>query len=192
MVQDVNPGDTRGALNEPAGSRLPSQRSYLIPLLAAFVGFVACYAWIQVTDKQVIGAVVQVEEVSSGLGLVARVDTGAAVSSIHCPVGAYEITDPSPEPEENVGKAIRLRLENQQGETARIDSRIEGRISVRNADHSEARYLMTLTLVCDGVRRTAHATLNDRAHMQQRVLLGRDFLKGAFVVDVTKDNPYPD
>jgi hypothetical protein len=54
---------------------------------------------------RLIGATTLVTEVTTGLPLPARVDTGATSCSIHCE--AFEIKDADPNPKENIGKPNR-------------------------------------------------------------------------------------
>ena len=73
-------------------------------------------------DKHVIGATATVEEVRSDLLFKARVDTGATTSSLH--VDEFVIEDEAERMEDNVGKTIRFRMKNQDGESEWLKSRI--------------------------------------------------------------------
>lgn len=143
------------------------------------------------SPKKPIGAIAEVEETSSGLNLTARVDTGAGLSSVHCSSDDIKIEEPSPDPAENVGKPVRIRLENHEGQQAWIDSVINGFITIRNAEHCENRYCVSLKVRYEGQEREVQATLNDRSKMKHRMLLGREFLEGAYVVDVEQDSASP-
>jgi hypothetical protein len=49
-----------------------------------------------------------------------------------------------------------------------------------------------IKLTCKGITKETLVSLNDRAQMKYPLLLGRDFLKDDFLVDVSRDNPdYP-
>jgi hypothetical protein len=113
-----------------------------------------------------IGAAAIVTEATTGLSFLARVDTGADSTSIHCPPESIEIADASEEASENVGKTARLTLTGSDGRQAEVPARIEGYIGVRNADHLEDRYLVRLRLRASGVERDAQVTLNDRSSMR--------------------------
>ena len=139
----------------------------------------------------IIGETAAVTEVSTGVEFTARVDTGAAVSSIHVEPDDVEIVDESPKPEKNVSKKVRLRLDNGEGEKAWVETRIEDYVEVRNAERAEHRYRVRLPLECDGVQKLAVVNLNDRSAMTYRLLLGRDFLRDDFVVDVAHRGPQP-
>ncbi len=136
-----------------------------------------------------IGATANITEDSSGVALTARVDTGARATSLHCSEDDLVIIDESPIAEENIGKPARLRVQNVNGESAWISTRIDSHIEVRNAEHAERRYCVVLPLQHKGVRKRTLVTLNDRSTMSYRMLLGRNFLDGNFVVDVSRQGP---
>ncbi len=133
---------------------------------------------------RVIGPTAEVTEASSGLSFVARVDTGAAVTSLHCTPNDCLIEGASEDPWQNLGKPVRLRVENRRGIKAWIDTRIEDYVEVRSANGAEHRYRIRLPLRFGNVMKETVVNLNDRSSMSYRMLLGRDFLAGDFVVDV--------
>lgn len=138
-------------------------------------------------DKKRIGATAEVVEVASGLVYKARVDTGASVSSIHCE--QIDVENESANPGENVGRKVRLLLKNKRGDSKWLETVIVDYSPIRSIEAAKHRYYVRLTLSCLGVRRESLVTLNDRSKMSHRLLLGRDFLKGNFLVDVSRDNP---
>ena len=138
-----------------------------------------------------LGATALVTETQTGVRLTARVDTGAEVTSVHCPADAIAIADAAEDPRDNVGKQATLRLAGRGDQGGELTTRIEGLLRVRNADHAEDRYQVRLRLRVEGVERDALVTLNDRSAMRYPMLLGRDFLRGEFVVDVDSDNDQP-
>lgn len=131
-----------------------------------------------------IGPVAPITVAESGVTFEARVDTGAAVTSLHCPPGWVEIADAAPDPWANIGKSIRFRLENRDGEEAWIDTRITDYVEVRSANGAEHRYRIRLPLTFGEVCKETIINLKDRSAMSHRMLLGRDFLAGNFLVDV--------
>ena len=136
-------------------------------------------------DYHRIGPTATVVEVSSGLPFAARVDTGATSCSIHCE--RMEIEDASSDPQENVGKPIRFLVKNSHGETEWIESRIASHVTVRTSERSDDRYKVPLDLRWQDVEKKVLVTLNNREGMSYPVLLGRNFLRGDFLVDVTLD-----
>jgi hypothetical protein len=140
--------------------------------------------------KHVIGATAPIVEATSGLPFAARVDTGATTCSIHAL--KWEIADHSRRPLENVGKPIRILVENEKGNQAWIDAVIEGRVRVRSSvqsgDEYHGRYKVLLPLEWNGLKKRVLVTLNDRTDTEYPLLIGRNFLRGDFVVDVDVDN----
>ena len=137
---------------------------------------------VKLGEKHVIGATATVEEVRSDLLFRARVDTGATTSSLH--VEEFYIEDEAERMEDNVGKKIRFRMKNQDGESEWLESKIAEVSLVKTSVDQEHRYKVLLTLRLYEVKKKVLVTLNDRSHMKYPMLLGRNFLRGDFVVDV--------
>jgi hypothetical protein len=142
------------------------------------------------SPKHVIGATATVVETNSGLPFSARVDTGATTCSIHAI--EWEIEDRSRRPSENIGKPIRILIKNEKGDEAWIDGTVAGRVRVRSSvqkeDDYHGRYKVMLPLEWNGVKKDVLVTINDRTDMDYPLLIGRNFLRGDFVVDVEVDN----
>lgn len=140
--------------------------------------------------KHIIGATATIKEASTGLPFAARIDTGAKSCSIH--VEEFEITDAEKSPTRNIGKPIRFLLKNQNGDSQWVESTVAGRVRVRNSamddDDYHGRYKVRLTLEWEGVKKDVLVTLNDRTQMDYPLLIGRNFLRGDFLVDVSKDS----
>lgn len=137
--------------------------------------------------RRLIGPVADVVEDETGLNFVARVDTGAKRSSLH--VCEWEVIDGSSEMSENVGKSIRFRLENRQGNSEWLEREIAEVALIRTSERAELRYLVPLTFEHAGVEREVLVSLNDRSQMSFAMLLGRNFLAEEFVVDVAAIDP---
>lgn len=136
------------------------------------------------TALRLIGPVAEVQEVETGLAFQARVDTGARRCSLH--VAEWFVEDDSPTMTENVGKTIRFRLENRQGDSSWLERKIVEVALITTSEDEEMRYLVPLKLHLDGVDRQVLVSLNDRSKMSYPMLLGRNYLAGEFVVDVTE------
>jgi len=140
--------------------------------------------------KRIIGATALVTETDSGLAFPARVDTGAETCSLH--VERIEIEDKTARRLHNVGKSIRILLKDQHGQTHWIETVVADAVRVKSpslpggeVDH---RYKVRLTLECNDVRKEVLVTLNDRTDMEFPLLLGRNFLRGDFLVDVARND----
>jgi hypothetical protein len=162
----------------------------LIWVLAAFSSFPAKGETVAAPLKHVIGATATLTEATSGLKFAARVDTGATTCSIHAE--QWEIESHSRRPPENVGKPIRVLVRNEKGEEAWIETVVAGRVRVRSSVQSEddyhGRYKVRLPLEWNGLKKEVLVSINDRTDMDYPLLVGRNFLRGDFVVDVDVDN----
>ncbi len=133
---------------------------------------------------RMIGATALVTEMSSGLPLPARVDTGATCCSIHCE--ELEIKDADPDPKVNIGKPVRFLIHppesKDKGEW--IEAKIVDHVKIRTSESEDERYKVRLKLKVDDVEKKVLVTLNDREKMKYPVLLGRNFLRDDFLVNV--------
>lgn len=140
-------------------------------------------------DKQIIGATATLRETLSGLAFPARIDTGAATCSLH--VEKLEIHDKSAKRTNNVGKTARFLLRDAEGNTKWIEAPIAAAVRVKSSSlrsgEYDHRYKVRLTLEWKGCRKEVLVTLNDRTNMDYPLLVGRNFLEGDFLVDVSQD-----
>jgi hypothetical protein len=132
-----------------------------------------------------IGPVTTVTEVSTGLPFPARVDTGATTCSIH--YEEMEIEDAADNPEKNVGKRVRILVKNPDGEKEWINTKIVDHVTVRTTTDEDERYKVRLKLRWQDVEKRVLVTLSDREKMKYPLLLGRNFLRGDFLVYVDLD-----
>lgn len=141
-------------------------------------------------SKRIIGATATITESTSGLAFAARVDTGAATCSINAT--KWVIEDSAQRPLGNIGKPIRVLLKNEKGDEAWIDAVVAARVRVRSSvqkeDDYHGRYKVRLPLEWNGVSKTVLVSINDRTDMDYPLLIGRDFLRGDFLVDVDIDS----
>lgn len=138
---------------------------------------------------RVIGATAKLTEKASGYEYPARIDTGAATCSLH--VEQVEIENPSARRKENVGKKARILLRNNAGETKWVETVIAASVRVKSSTlesgEYDRRYKVRLTLCWKDFSKEVMVTLNDRADMEYPMLIGRNFLEGDFLVDVSLD-----
>ena len=130
--------------------------------------------------KQTVGdtEVVFVEE--ANLSFKARVDTGAKTSSIHAENIELDLSgDPR-------GKPISFDLVTKEGLSRKIKTRVSSVIKVRTSEMEENRYVVPLLIKWHDSKKTVLVTLNDRTKMKYRLLLGRNWLHGEFIVDIDK------
>ncbi len=143
-----------------------------------------------VAGRRVLGPVATVVESESNMQFIARVDTGAKTCSLH--TSEKEIAGGSKFMEDNLGKTIRFRIENRRGESQWLERPIAEVREIRTSEGEETRYLVPMQFTCKGVEREVLVSLNDRSRMTYAMLLGRNFLAGEFVVDVTGADDTPE
>jgi hypothetical protein len=168
----------------------PNRTVILLALCATVLGLVSAGGrTVSERKKHVIGATAKLTEVSSRIPFSARVDTGAESCSLH--VEEIEIKDESAAPLDNIGRSIRFLIKNEAGESDWIETTIAGVVRVRSSALKEGeydrRYKVRLTLEWGGVRKEVLVTLNDRTDMNYPLLVGRNFLRHDFLVDVDLD-----
>lgn len=132
-------------------------------------------------EKKIIGATEIVHFPELGWkDVAARVDTGAATSSIHC--ARVRVV-------ERGGKALlNIYLDAKKGAPQEVVSVADFKErTVRNSfGHTEKRYIIKTVIVVAGRKVRTEFSLADRCTMSYPVLLGRRLLKGRFLVDVSQ------
>jgi hypothetical protein len=140
------------------------------------------------SGKHVIGATATLREASTGIPFSARIDTGAKTCSLH--VEEIVIKNESQNRLKNIGKTIRFRIKGENGKTDWIETKIVAAVRVKSSvfknGEFDQRYKVRLTLQWNDVSKDVLVTLNDRADMEYPLLIGRNFLRGDFLVDVEK------
>jgi hypothetical protein len=133
--------------------------------------------------KQIIGATEVIEIVDANLSFKARVDTGAKTCSLHAEDINVDASEENPE-----GQPISFRIVNKNGQSRQINTRVVSAVIVKTAEGKEQRYTVPLTVKWHDSEKTILFTLNDRLTMEYPILLGRNWLRGRFLVDVEKNS----
>lgn len=136
--------------------------------------------------KHVIGATAKLMEKQSELIFSARVDSGAKSCSLH--IEKYEIVDESEKMADNIGKVVKFQVKNGENKTHWLESKIAGYVIIKTSDNRERRYKVPITFRWKNMEKEILVTLNNRDHMEYPLLLGRNFLRGDFLVDVEIDS----
>lgn len=163
-----------------------------LSLLVVALGSLSAYGENKADKKEftarMIGATALVTEVSTGIPLSARVDTGATCCSIHCE--KFEIKDADPDPKVNIGKPVRFFIQHRdgKGQGEWIEAKIVDHVKVRTSESEDERYKVRLKFRVDDVEKKVLVTLNDREKMKYPVLLGRNFLANDFLVNVSLED----
>ncbi|WP_110458043.1 RimK/LysX family protein [Shewanella algidipiscicola] len=139
---------------------------------------------VDVAEKQLIGPVAMINIVETGLQYKTRIDTGAVENSLHAV--DLKIEGGVEDMEKNVGKMIAFTTENEQGERQRVRSRIVETSLIRNAQGSEIRYMVELNVGEPGKEYKTKVNLRDRSKMTNKLLIGRNWLQGHYMVDVSR------
>ena len=134
-------------------------------------------------DKTVVGPKVFVSVEETGLTYLARTDTGSDSTALN----AWDLIVEQPEKNrvDNIGKMLRFRTANEKGKEIVARARIVDSIRVRSTNGIQERYVVELGVLYQGRRKVVNVSLSDRSHMNEMMLLGRDWLDGSFVVDVS-------
>jgi hypothetical protein len=145
---------------------------------------------VSTSEKHIIGATETITEANSGIEFAARIDTGAKTCSLH--VEQMEIEDESTRRLENIGKTVRFLIKGEGGKAAWLERQIVAAVRVKSSmlktGEFDQRYKVRLALEWKNVRKEVLVTLNDRTEMAYPMLIGRNFLRGDFLVDVAKQN----
>lgn len=128
--------------------------------------------------KIIIGAIEKVRVVPPNIVLKARIDTGAKTTSLD----ARDIT-----PFERDGKQwVRFTVVNGKKEYT-LEKKVIKTVQIkRHGKASQDRYVINIRMVLGNVSQLILVNLNDRDKYQYPVLIGRNFLRDNFIVDVSK------
>jgi hypothetical protein len=134
------------------------------------------------TARTIVGesAWISVDEIDHAIE--ARIDTGARTTSIHAI--DMQIEDAAKDFEANIGKPIRFTVVDAAGKQFKMSSTISGVTTVRNAQGTEQRYSVPLTLTWNDISKPTEVNLRDRSAMTYKLLIGRDWLSDDFLVNV--------
>lgn len=128
---------------------------------------------------KIIGSTETVDLPELGLSKVpAKIDTGAKTSVLHCKDFRVE--------KEGAKRYIYFKLQDDDKEHRFIVHR-EKKVK-SSFGESEIRYIFITKILMFGREYAIKLSLRDRSSMKYPMLLGYNFLKGKFLVDVSKDN----
>lgn len=136
----------------------------------------------RITEKQIIGAVERLQIKDAGLDYLARIDTGARTTSLHAI--DLEIEDDEGDYLKNVGKQATFTTINEQGKESILHKPISDITKINNAQGIEYRYMVKMDIIWKEQRKRIDINLRDRSSMKYKLLIGRDWLSGDFLVDV--------
>jgi hypothetical protein len=159
-----------------------TQLRVMIGALGATIGVLTGYIWATSLPLAAHEPVIIQE---AELAFTARLDTGATISSINAQ--DIEVSGGTGTPQRaDEGKNVRFTVENGLGEAVRIETSIAQVRGIQTSDCSELRYHVYLTVEHDGKAYHVLMNLNDRTRSKDKLLLGRNWLRHGFVVDVSR------
>jgi hypothetical protein len=134
-------------------------------------------------EKRIIGRKEKIHFHEFGLkNLVAKVDTGAYSSSLHCHILKITIKDGV-----EYVTFMPLVYKNKVRNAPEVKVPVSKKKLVKSSSgHAEERYFVKMLVHLNGHSLTTEFSLTDRSTMRHTILLGRKFLKGRFIVDVSK------
>jgi hypothetical protein len=136
-------------------------------------------------DAHVLGATEVIHLTDAGIDFRAIIDTGAYRTSIHAL--DIRIQDPAPRMRDNIGRRVEFLVVNEAGRSRRISSTISDAEPVRTSHGTEWRYVVPLRLRWRDVEKEVQVNLRDRTPMAYKLLVGRDWIRGDFLVDVERN-----
>jgi hypothetical protein len=132
----------------------------------------------------VIGEVAVIDFKDADFSCLARIDTGAASSSIH--VSNIKIDGDVEDIRENIGKMVTFETVNDLGLKKTFTKKVIDSVVIKNSQGIERRYIINMTIGWRGHFKEVSINLRDRSDMAYMLLIGRNFLKNDFLVDVSK------
>ncbi|MEA2048220.1 MAG: RimK/LysX family protein [Campylobacterota bacterium] len=128
--------------------------------------------------KMIIGEIENIRLVPPNARFKARIDTGAKTTS----VDARNIT-----PFERDGKQW-VRFVCVVGDKKHtIERKVIKTVHIkRHGEEAQDRYVINMRIVLGTVSQLIHVNLNDRKSYKYPILIGRNFLRDYFIVDVAK------
>lgn len=140
-----------------------------------------------VSDKTILGQTEWIYVSKAKKSFKARIDTGAATSSIN----ALDIQE-----FERDGKDwVKFNITHEEGgEDEFIEAPVARYVKILQSSEpgeTDKRPVVELLVRIGGVSHKSEFTLTDRQHMSYAVLIGRSFIQDVIVVDVSRDYIYP-
>lgn len=108
--------------------------------------------------------------------LHAKLDTGAKTSSINAPDPEYFMRGGE--------QWMRMNVTNRENKSVLIEAPVIRNAKIkRHFGDSQSRPVIQLDICIGNIRKTEEVNLVDRAGMNYQLLIGRNFLKGALLID---------
>ncbi|EDP99234.1 hypothetical protein KT99_13487 [Shewanella benthica KT99] len=135
-------------------------------------------------DKTIIGPTAEMSVVETKFTYVARIDTGVVENSLHAV--DFNVANGVDDMDANIGKMLSFTTENEKGVSHRVQAMIVEISLIRNAQGSENRYMVEPTVGEPDQEYKVKVNLRDRSKMSYKLLIGRNWLQGHYLVDVER------
>jgi hypothetical protein len=133
--------------------------------------------------KKRIGSTAELNIKDIQMPFAARIDTGATMSSLHAVDLSIE-HEAQGDLKHNIGKQISFTTCNHLQQQIRVQAKIRNVLLVKSLQGIEARYIVVMHVGYHGSEFKVELSLRDRTKMDYKLLIGRNWLAGKFVVDV--------
>ena len=146
--------------------------------LTTTVGLMLALSCLQVVASELLraGWVEKAVLYPQEIVLQAKLDTGAKTSSLHAPDPEYITHDGE--------EWVRISVTNRNIETVMIEAPIVRKVKIkRQFGDKQSRPVIQLELCVGNVRKTEEVNLVDRTGYNYPLLIGRNFLEGALLID---------
>ncbi len=178
----------------------------MIRILIFSIGMIALL-YGESASRTEIGSRAYIKLVDVDMDYLARIDSGARITSLHAvnirldgDKGLIEVKRPqklkgipfnekvkNEEYKQNIGRLIRFDTLNEKGELKHFKARVYNVAKVRNAQGIEYRYVIRLGLQYKGVLKYKEVNLRDRSQMSYKLLVGRNWLNDDFAIKTDVD-----
>jgi len=142
-------------------------------------------------DKSIVGELehIQIEEID--IDFIARIDTGAAMTSMHAKnINVVGIEKEHDDIRKHLGEKVSFTAINEKGEEASYEADIVKIVKIRNSIGVERRFIVNLTLNWNGEKKMVNVNLRDREELDYKLLIGRNWLIGDYIVDIDKKSNF--
>lgn len=136
-------------------------------------------------EKLTIGRIDKIDLPDIGIvGLEAKVDTGAYTSALHC----HQIRTLTKDGVEGISFKLLDPSHPEYNDREYFFRDFTQKKIKSSSGYAEQRYIVTTNVILFERKFKTEFSLADREQMKFPVLLGRKFLRGRFVVDVSEEN----
>ncbi|OCH13608.1 MULTISPECIES: RimK/LysX family protein [unclassified Aliivibrio] len=140
------------------------------------------------SNKTIVGQIETIHIKELDTNYKARIDTGAATTSIHATnIEILGQDDESNDMRDHLGDTVTFTTYNEENIASKHTGRIIKVSKIRNAQGVERRYAVRMHLQFDGKEKKIAVNLRDRSKLDYKLLIGRNWLEGDYLVDVEKN-----